>query len=73
MQIDKALRLTRMHARWYTEAAGHFERANGEESAVKRMLEVATALETVCNEVERLQGELEDQKTRRIRQVFEHR
>lgn len=73
MQIDKALRIVRDHARNWAEAAGHLARANGKENIVERWLEDVDALETVCNEVERLRGELEAERTRRIRQVFEHR
>ena len=54
MNITKAIKIARQHARDVAEAASHLARANGRESRTKEMIEIATALDTVCHEVETL-------------------
>ena len=69
MHIDEAMRKTRKQANSLRTVASGY----GEPSYLgDAYREKAEALETVCDEVVRLRKELDAQRTRRIRQVFEH-
>ena len=69
MEIYEAMRIARTHAKSLRAVAdGHNSTWLADEHRKK-----AAALETLCGEVTRLRKELEAQRERRIRQVFEHR
>ena len=73
MEIDEKLHLARAHARKVINAANWRGRSNGGTSEPARHVLEAYAILDICDEVERLRNELEGQRERRIRQVFEHR
>lgn len=69
MQIDEALRIAHKHANSLRTVASGYGDSYMSEAYRKK----AEALETIRDEVFRLRKELEAQRARRVRQVFEHR